>query len=164
MSNVKPERVDKQPARRVRKVPVTVRALVQRINRALEPAGKKLKAARGARARADLGDYYVSDLRLNVVVTSNVDIGALGRKLGVLEELESISAYDFILPDGTRLGDATSENLKAAIEILHRRESDARKKRETVIKLSQKTASGQRLTVEENAFLKTCQAELQLLG
>jgi hypothetical protein len=40
-------------------VPVSMRALVQRINRKLAQDGEVLKKLRGERYRAEFGDYYI---------------------------------------------------------------------------------------------------------
>jgi hypothetical protein len=72
-------------------VPVTARALVQRINRKLAAAGQRLKATRGARWRGDLGDYYTIDTNRNCVVAKGVDPAALGREIGVLRPWESVA-------------------------------------------------------------------------
>ena len=69
---------------RQRKVPVTVRALVQRINRALASDGKRL---RGTRGRGPGVYYVVSGSR---VTQSAVNLEALGRKLGVLYAWETL--------------------------------------------------------------------------
>lgn len=76
-----------------RKVPVTTRALTQRINRALRAKNQRLKLPRGSRARADLGGvgYYVIDYRRNRLVAQQVNIEALGRELGVLEPWEELA-------------------------------------------------------------------------
>ncbi len=81
------------------KVPVTARALVQRINRKLRGVDQLLRKTRydheagvnGSESRAwqDLGDYYVVDLA-GPIVEDHVDLEALGRKLGVLEPWEAI--------------------------------------------------------------------------
>jgi hypothetical protein len=73
------------------KVPVTKRALVQRINRALKEQDEVLRTARGAKALADLGEFYVVDVKINGIVGKHVDIEALGRKLKVLEPYEELS-------------------------------------------------------------------------
>ena len=75
------------------KVPVTARALIQRINRALKPRDEMLKKARGARAQAEVGDYFVTDFRLNALVSSRVDIEALGRELKVLKDFEEVTEH-----------------------------------------------------------------------
>ena len=69
---------------RQRKMPVTVRALVQRINRVLASDGKRL---RGTRGRGPGVYYVVSSSR---VTQSAVNLEALGRKLGVLHEWETL--------------------------------------------------------------------------
>jgi hypothetical protein len=71
-------------------VPITTRALVQRINRALGKRDEVLKITRGERARSDLGDFYVLDVSMNAVVSKDVDPEELGRKLGVLKEWERV--------------------------------------------------------------------------
>ena len=68
----------------LRKMPVTVRALVQRINRALASDGKRLRATRGRIA----GTYYL--VAGGRVTQSAVNLDALGRKLGVLHEWETL--------------------------------------------------------------------------
>jgi len=71
-------------------VPVTMRALVQRISRKLaaEEDPRRLMAARG-KAREKLGDYYV--LKQGVVGNSFVDPVEFGRKLGVLKQWEEVT-------------------------------------------------------------------------
>jgi len=76
-----------------KRVPITMRALLQRINRklALEGrAGQGLKAMRGG-ARDGIGDYYLLDFDTNFISNPNVDPEALGRKLGVLAEWEELA-------------------------------------------------------------------------
>ena len=73
------------------RVPVTVRALVQRINRNLAKDGRALHAARGERARLDVGDFYVIDVSVNGVVKTNVDPEAMGREMGVLQAWERVA-------------------------------------------------------------------------
>ena len=71
-------------------VPVTQRALIQRINRALRREDQILRQARGDRARQDLGGFYVIDVRLNAVVSKDVDLEALARDLGALKGYEHV--------------------------------------------------------------------------
>jgi hypothetical protein len=71
-------------------VPVSLRALVQRINRKLADNGQCMKAARGEKARQEVGDYYTVDVRLNVLVEKDVDPETLGRDLGVLKVWECV--------------------------------------------------------------------------
>jgi hypothetical protein len=79
------------------KVPVTARALIQRINRKLAATtdqgnwgGKRLRASRGAGDLNNLGDYYVLDLSRNAVVDDHVNPEKFGRDLGVLKEWERV--------------------------------------------------------------------------
>ncbi len=71
-------------------VPVTERALLQRINRVLANEGKQLQKARGGTARLELGDYYSVNVRRNFVVQKDVDLEELGRKLNSLRPYESL--------------------------------------------------------------------------
>ena len=72
------------------KVPVTVHAVIQRINRKLKPNLEALKIARSARLRLDVRQYYIIDHRLNAIQQHNVDPEALGRELGVLKDWEEV--------------------------------------------------------------------------
>ena len=65
-------------------VTVTMRALMQRINRKLEQNDQRLRTARGS----DLGRYYILDFKHNSVVKRHVDPEALGRDFGVLKDYE----------------------------------------------------------------------------
>jgi len=67
-----------------RAVPVTIRALIQRINRKLEQNDQRLRTARAS----DLGRYYILDFKHNSVVKRHVDPEALGRDFGVLKDYE----------------------------------------------------------------------------
>lgn len=71
-------------------VPVTTRALIQRINRVLAKRDEQLRATRGARARLDLGDFYVHELRRNLALETRVDPEEFGRELGVLKPWERV--------------------------------------------------------------------------
>lgn len=72
------------------KVPVTMRALIQRINRRLTKDEEHLKSIRGERFRHELGDYYIVDLNRNAIVAKQVDPEELGRTLGVLRPFERV--------------------------------------------------------------------------
>ena len=83
------------------KVPVTLRGLIQRINRKLrEPTGpigslgshgEVLKKSRGMQAYLDVGDYYTIDRSRNVVVRKEVDPVKLAHELGVLQSWETVA-------------------------------------------------------------------------
>jgi hypothetical protein len=72
------------------KVPVTARALVQRINRCLVRDGMKLKKTKGVQAFLTLGDYFTIDTTGNYVIDKKVDIEYLGRKRRVLAAWERL--------------------------------------------------------------------------
>jgi hypothetical protein len=74
-------------------VPVTPRALIQRINRVLANEGRigrQLKTTRGLRAHNSLGDYYILDLDKNWIVNDHVDLETVGRKLDCLQAWEHL--------------------------------------------------------------------------
>jgi len=73
-----------------RGVPVTRRALLQRINRRLKEDQQVVKAARGDHAQQDVGEFYRLDYARNAVVEQHVDLEALGRKLKVLAPFERL--------------------------------------------------------------------------
>ncbi len=72
------------------KAPVSLRALIQRINRALKADDWKLKATRGVRGRSSLGDYYIVNPNRNWIVKARIDPETLGRELGVLHAYERV--------------------------------------------------------------------------
>ena len=72
------------------KVPVSLRALIARVNRKLRPDDERLKTARG-RARSSVGDHYIVNFKRNWIVSKDVDPEAVGRELGVLEKWEVVS-------------------------------------------------------------------------
>lgn len=73
------------------KVPITMRALLQRINRKLSAEGhEQVKTTRGDRWRSELGDYYVVDLNRNMITAKHVKPVEWGRELGVLREWETV--------------------------------------------------------------------------
>jgi hypothetical protein len=81
-------------------VPVSVRALIQRINRKLRadadgaPADE-VHATRGqGRARLDLGDYYMLNTRRNFISEHHIDLEDFGRELKVLAAWERLDEGD----------------------------------------------------------------------
>ncbi|MEP7307641.1 MAG: hypothetical protein ABJA98_19230 [Acidobacteriota bacterium] len=72
------------------KIPVSTRALVQRINRKIAADGKRLIANRGAKSVEQLGAYCIVNGRSGhtYVLESRVDLEATGRKIGALAEWE----------------------------------------------------------------------------
>lgn len=73
---------------KAKRVPVSVRAVIQRINRKLKPDFGALKTSRSERMRFDVGQFYIIDYQLNAIQHHNVDPEALGREMGVLKDWE----------------------------------------------------------------------------
>lgn len=69
--------------------PVSLRAVIQRINRKLAPDLRKLKKTR-ERYRSDLGDYYVLDFDRNFILWKHVEPETLAKELGVLGDFERV--------------------------------------------------------------------------
>jgi hypothetical protein len=77
-----------------RKIGVTMRAVIQRINRKLALDLKVLKTTRGDWHSNDLGHYYMIDLRGNYMLHKSVDPEELAHKLGVLKGWEAVTQED----------------------------------------------------------------------
>ena len=77
---------------KIRGVPVTVRALTQRLDRLLARDSKELRKTRGAPAIDALGSYYL--LHNNSVFADPVDLEELGRKTGALADYERLLLED----------------------------------------------------------------------
>jgi hypothetical protein len=75
----------------VKTKPVSRRTLIARINRKLAEKGQRLCASRSNAARGEVGDYYVGRMNGSGRIRRRVDIEALGRKLGVLAEGETLA-------------------------------------------------------------------------
>jgi hypothetical protein len=73
-----------------RKPSVSMRAIIQRVNRKLIADDEVLKASRTERMRSDCGDYYIVDWRHNSICQMHVDPVALARELGVLHRWEAV--------------------------------------------------------------------------
>jgi hypothetical protein len=68
------------------KIPITKRALVQRINRHLRKRNEALRGKRGV----NTGEYYLVDFTRNTVIEDTVAIEKLGRELDVLKPYERL--------------------------------------------------------------------------
>lgn len=81
----------------MKKIPVTLRALLQRINRVLAKEDQRLYTRRTARDGShprgwnDTGSHYIVDLRRNLVIGTHVDPELYGREIGVLESYEALA-------------------------------------------------------------------------
>jgi hypothetical protein len=73
------------------RVPVTARALVQRINRQLKKNGVVLRRARGEKAISEKGEYYIIDEGSDSLFGMEINIEEYGRELGVLKESEYLA-------------------------------------------------------------------------
>jgi hypothetical protein len=71
------------------RVPITVRALVQRLGRMLAQDGKALKKTRTERARSQVGNYYVIS-NTGGIVSHHIELEALGRETGALADHERL--------------------------------------------------------------------------
>lgn len=83
----------------MKQIPVSSRALVQRINRKLRIDDEVLKKTRPNSVWNELGDYYILDFNRNRITAKDVDIEELGRELGVLhpqEELDGVVRVQLI--------------------------------------------------------------------
>ena len=78
--------------KRATTVPVTLKALMARINRKLGEDGAILKAARGDRIAASFGRFFI--VRGGQVTTQRVAPEVLARKLGVLADWEHLEKDD----------------------------------------------------------------------
>jgi hypothetical protein len=80
--------------RHLRKVPVSERALIQRLNRKIKEDDLVLKKCRpDSRAHNDLGDYFVVDINRNVIIErklDSVDLQSMGRAKKVLADWEAL--------------------------------------------------------------------------
>ena len=73
-----------------KKVPVSMAALMARINRKLAHDGERFKASRSAGEFDNLGDYYTVDLSMNAVVGKHQDPEELARELEVMQPWEKL--------------------------------------------------------------------------
>jgi len=78
--------------RKITKVPITERALSQRINRKLVGENEGLRSTRpGSEAASKLGRFYIVDLGRNSITAHGIDsLEQLGRELGVVRDHEEI--------------------------------------------------------------------------
>lgn len=75
----------------VTRVPISRRAVVQRINRRLEGQGRRLCASRGKSAQ-HVGDYYLTASNGKVVRT-HVNLDQMAREVRALKDYERVSPF-----------------------------------------------------------------------
>jgi hypothetical protein len=78
-------------ALKAQKVPVSERALIQRISRKLWDDDQVVKTTRGGQAEMALGRHYILDWKINGIMHKDIDLEDWGRKLGVLKTWEKVS-------------------------------------------------------------------------
>jgi hypothetical protein len=71
-----------------KKMPVSERAVYQRINRKLAKQGQLLKALR--HPDLDVGKYYIIDVRRNILLRKQVNLENAARELGLLAQWEEV--------------------------------------------------------------------------
>jgi hypothetical protein len=71
-------------------VPISERALIQRLNRKLRDADLTVKTTKG-RAELDLGRHYVLNRQINSIEHKNINLEEYGRKHGVLRDYEHLA-------------------------------------------------------------------------
>jgi hypothetical protein len=70
---------------------VSQRAAIERINRKLANESRQLRTSRSARAKQDLGRYYIIDFYRNWIVRKNIDMEELARELDCLATWEKVA-------------------------------------------------------------------------
>jgi hypothetical protein len=78
------------PVQEERTMPVSKRALVQRVNRVLVKQDERLLAIRSERWRRELGDYYTIIISMNAVRQKHVDLETMAKSLEVLKPYERL--------------------------------------------------------------------------
>jgi hypothetical protein len=74
-----------------KKAPVTVRALLQRINRKIQGDHEKVMVARGTQARQYLGEYYLFDIQKEEIKAKKINnLEVYAREIGVLQDWEEM--------------------------------------------------------------------------
>jgi len=76
-------------AKSLPRVPVTLRALLQRINRKIRPGFEIRKAS--PMAQLEVGEFFRIDIKRGVVVAKYVKVEAYARELGVLKAWETLA-------------------------------------------------------------------------
>jgi hypothetical protein len=80
--------VKTQQSKAAIKVPVSERAVMQRINRLLAKDGEMLKKSRPSKFHNRLGDFYRLDVQHNAIIEMNVNLEALAQEKNVLAKWE----------------------------------------------------------------------------
>ena len=70
-------------------LPVTIKAITDRINRKLKHDNQKLMKI-PAKFRAGYGEYSIIDTETNTITSHNIELEALAQELGCLKPYESM--------------------------------------------------------------------------
>jgi|SRR5579859_86626 len=73
-----------------KKLAVSERCLIRRINRKLSANAMQLSSAAGLRVETSVGRYFIVDVKRNRITQQHVDLEELGRELGVLADEEEV--------------------------------------------------------------------------
>lgn len=73
------------------KVSISMRALLQRINRTLAKDGQVLKKSRSEKMICSVGEYFIVDLKSSCIICQNENPIDLGKKIGALKPYEEVS-------------------------------------------------------------------------
>ncbi len=77
---------------KVKKVPVSERAILARINRKLAKSEQVVKKCRtDSRWYGECGNYYAIDLRTNCIQAKHIDLEDWAKELDVIEPFEEVS-------------------------------------------------------------------------
>jgi len=71
-----------------RKVPISERALFQRIQRRLKKEGQKIFRSRAGMQKMNLGTYYTVEIWTNTVKRYQIDLEDFGRECSVVADYE----------------------------------------------------------------------------
>ncbi len=74
-----------------KKVPVSQRAIMARINRALAKEGQALRISRSNAEKSNFGYSFIVDVNRNVVEAWGIeDFGKLAKEIGVIKDFEEV--------------------------------------------------------------------------
>jgi hypothetical protein len=72
------------------KLPVSTRAILARINRALRDQNRELRPTKGHKAQEEFGAFYIIDTGKNQLVEWNIDLAKYVFELGCLQPYERL--------------------------------------------------------------------------
>lgn len=75
-----------------KKVPVSRRAVLARVNRILAKEDQAFRISRSHGEKSNLGEAYILDTRRNVVVAHQMSLEELASELGAIKSFEEMAA------------------------------------------------------------------------